>query len=139
MLGRAADDWRARSRWLRLGCATGCCLAFAQTPRADAAEDIEFVAEHLAEVAMDNRYATLPVFGSLDEETGKWSSGVQGAWTSTRTGELSSSGVLFAVFFSYLPAHLTFDLGTVLTQRFLEPLFHEGIEANWVLSCQWQY
>ena len=47
---------------------------------------------------MDNRYATLPVFGALDEETGKWSFGVQGAWTSTRTGELSSSGVLFAVF-----------------------------------------
>jgi len=274
---------------------------------------------------MDNRYATLPVFGALDEETGKWSFGVQGAWTSTRTGELSSSGVLFAVFakrslsdrwalaafgfmdtlsltgeddhrplqtlfapttpihrpvdavfdnldgtlrhfggglnvslatldswigayrwtagvlwervelhdyrmdyqilegpsagitgqidfdadyvhvtpfmglelprqwrqwavnphvliavpqprrgmqghisgpgfdlhgdteeagngtpfgdpsltlglgVSYVPAHLTFDLGTVLTQRFLEPLFHEGIEANWVLSCQWQY
>src|SRR5215208_4797967 len=98
MLARAVHDWRARSRSLRLCCATGCCLAFAQTPQADAAEDIEFVAEHLAEVAMDNRYATLPVFGSFDDETAKWSFGAQGAWTSTRTGELSSSGVLFAVF-----------------------------------------
>jgi hypothetical protein len=39
----------------------------------------------------------------------------------------------------YVPAHLTVDLGAMLTQRFLEPLIHEGIETNWLLSVQWQY
>ena len=40
---------------------------------------------------------------------------------------------------TYLPAHLTVDLGALVTQRFLEPLIHEGIEANWLFSCQWQF
>jgi hypothetical protein len=35
---------------------------------------------------MDNRYATLPVFGSFDDETAKWSFGAQGAWTNMQTG-----------------------------------------------------
>ena len=39
----------------------------------------------------------------------------------------------------YVPAHLTVDLGALLTQRLLEPLVHEGIETNWLLSCQWRF
>ena len=40
---------------------------------------------------------------------------------------------------TYLPAHLTVDLGTVITQRLLEPLINKGIDTNWVLSCQWRF
>jgi hypothetical protein len=40
---------------------------------------------------------------------------------------------------TYLPAHFTIDVGTLLTQRFLEPLIHDGVEENWLLSCQWRY
>ena len=37
---------------------------------------------------------------------------------------------------TYLPARLSVDFGTLLTQRFVEPIIHKGIEANWVLSCR---
>lgn len=50
--------WTFRARLAFLALA-GACVA----PRAHAAEDIAFVAEHLPEVAMDNRYADLPLWG----------------------------------------------------------------------------
>ena len=40
-------------------------LALAHAIRVTAAEDIEYVQEHLAEVPMDNRFATLPVWNSV--------------------------------------------------------------------------
>lgn len=40
---------------------------------------------------------------------------------------------------SYLPAHVTIDVGTLLTQRLIEPFINKGIEANWLLSCQWRF
>ena len=40
---------------------------------------------------------------------------------------------------TYLPAHFSVDLGTLVTQRLLEPIAHKGIETNWVLSCQWRF
>jgi hypothetical protein len=40
---------------------------------------------------------------------------------------------------TYLPAHFSVDLGTLVTQRLLEPIAHIGIDANWVLSCQWLF
>lgn len=40
---------------------------------------------------------------------------------------------------TYLPARLSVDIGTLLTQRLVEPVIHRGIEANWVLSCQWRF
>jgi hypothetical protein len=39
---------------------------------------------------------------------------------------------------TYRPAHLSFDLGTVLTQGLLEPYVHKGVESDWVLSVRWQ-
>jgi hypothetical protein len=98
MLARAAHAWRAHARSMRRFCATGFCLAFAQTAQAAASEDIEFVSEHLAEVAMDNRYATLPVFAAFADEPAQWSFGTQGAWANTQTGQLTLAGPLFAVF-----------------------------------------
>ena len=40
---------------------------------------------------------------------------------------------------TYLPAHLTIDVGALVTQRLLEPVIHKGIDTNWVLSAQWRF
>ena len=40
---------------------------------------------------------------------------------------------------TYRPAHLSFDLGTALSQGLLEPIVHKGIDRNWVLSVRWQH
>jgi hypothetical protein len=41
--------------------------------------------------------------------------------------------------FTYRPARLSIDLGTLLTQEWLEPVVHEGIDRNLVLSVSWTY
>jgi hypothetical protein len=53
-------------------------------------EDLEFVAEHLGEVAMDNRYAALPIWPS--QSTAAWRRTVQAGYSETRTGELELAG-----------------------------------------------
>jgi hypothetical protein len=40
---------------------------------------------------------------------------------------------------TYRPAHLSFDVGTVLTQGLIEPYVHKGIDSNWMLSVRWQH
>jgi hypothetical protein len=40
---------------------------------------------------------------------------------------------------TYLPAHLTFDVGTLLSQSLLEPLVDEGISSDLVLSAEWSF
>jgi hypothetical protein len=41
--------------------------------------------------------------------------------------------------FSYRPWNLTIDLGSAVTQAVLEPLIHEGIDRNWLISMSWSY
>jgi hypothetical protein len=64
--------------------------------RAQAKEDIEFVAEHLPEVAADNRYATLPVWNATTPPD-RWSTAVQAAFARTRAGNLQIGGPMFSV------------------------------------------
>jgi hypothetical protein len=40
---------------------------------------------------------------------------------------------------TYRPAHLSFDIGTVLTQGLIEPVVHKGVDSDWVLSVRWQH
>jgi len=40
---------------------------------------------------------------------------------------------------TYRPAHLSFDIGTALTQDLLEPHVHRGVDSDWVLSMRWQH
>jgi hypothetical protein len=40
---------------------------------------------------------------------------------------------------TYRPAHLSFDIGTALTQELIEPVVHKGVDSNWALSVRWQY
>lgn len=69
-----------------------CCC----TTTAWAAEDIEFVAEHIAEVAMDNRFGTLPVWSSSGEAIQPWSFTAQAGYATTRAGNLDMDGSMFA-------------------------------------------
>jgi hypothetical protein len=72
----------------------GCALAIADDCRA--AEDIEFVAEHLAEVPMDNRYATLPIWSADQQDTGNTVE-LQAAFSTLGSGNLEVSGPMFSV------------------------------------------
>jgi hypothetical protein len=71
-----------------------CCVALFSF-EAQAVEDIEFVAEHLPEVSMDNRYATLPVWSTNTEQPRGFLA--QAAYSSVTTGELRISGPLLSV------------------------------------------
>jgi len=53
-------------------------------------EDLEFVSEHLGEVAMDNRYAALPVWPS--ESSAVWQRTAQAGYSQTRTGNIELAG-----------------------------------------------
>ncbi|MFO1427752.1 MAG: hypothetical protein U1F11_12435 [Steroidobacteraceae bacterium] len=70
-----------------------CGIALAATYGARAAqaatEDIEFVAEHLPEVAMDNRYAGLPIWSG---SSGSASRELRVGWSRVSTGGLSLAG-----------------------------------------------
>src|SRR5258708_7735466 len=61
-----------------------------------ASESFEFVAEHLPEAAMDNRFATLPLWSHGTTTTGPWQFTVQGAGALTSTGGLSLEGPMFS-------------------------------------------
>jgi hypothetical protein len=65
--------------------------------RADAAHSFEYVAEHLPEAAMDNRFATLPLFAALATPAPLWQFTVQGAAARTEAGNLALDGPMFSV------------------------------------------
>jgi hypothetical protein len=62
-----------------------------------AAEDIEFVTEHLPEAAMDNRYATLPIWTLRDDSSDGETREVQAAYSQAEIGGLKISGPLFSI------------------------------------------
>src|SRR5262245_8319776 len=69
-----------------------CCA------NAHAKHDIEFVAEHLPEVAMDNRYATLPVWTtSAAQPDDGWTLAAQGAFSRASADALEVGGPMFSV------------------------------------------
>lgn len=95
-----------------------------------ATESFDFVAEHLAEAAMDNRYASLPVWGTT----------VQGGYMSVETGGLKLDGptVSFAAGRALsrrwsVTALAVFDALSFAgerDQRPLEPLFSKSIPLS---------
>jgi hypothetical protein len=62
-----------------------------------AKDDIEYVQEHLPEVAMDNRYATLPLWDNLKTDAAGSSVSLQSAYSNTTAGNLAISGPLFTL------------------------------------------
>jgi hypothetical protein len=87
-------------------------MAFALTPAFDAsaAEDIEFVAEHLAEVPMDNRFATLPLWSATKEAKPGWAFVGQVGYADTTVGNLKASGPLLSAAISR-PLNPRWNLG----------------------------
>ena len=83
---------------------------------ASAQEDIGFVSEHLPEVAMDNRYAQLPVWNAC-ERAGEYCGSFDLGYASTRSQTLGIDGPMFA-------AALTHDIGAwrLSGLRFFDPL-----------------
>jgi len=75
-------------------------LAFAGSARADD-KDIEYVAEHLPEVAMDNRYATLPVWQSATGPQAAPRRALGIGYSDTRSGELQLDGPTLAASWSW--------------------------------------
>jgi hypothetical protein len=72
--------------------------AFAQ--RATAEESIEFVSEHLPEIAMDNRYAILPLWNACGDGADDSSCfGLGVAYARTHSGTLSMDGPMFTMSF----------------------------------------
>src|ERR1700749_127597 len=67
----------------------------ASAARAGSPEDITFVSEHLPEIAMDNRYAQMPVWGRCAGERANCGSFTAG-YAFTRSQTLSIDGSLFA-------------------------------------------
>jgi hypothetical protein len=82
-------------RILPYACLTALVAAMPAS-QAMAEEDIEYVAEHLAEVPMDNRFATLPVWGGAREAGKRWSFSGQAGFAKTTTGELSARGPMLS-------------------------------------------
>ncbi|MEZ5473723.1 MAG: hypothetical protein R3E72_01785 [Steroidobacteraceae bacterium] len=67
-------------------------------PARAATENIEFVAEHIPEIAMDNRYATLPLWGGIDPlRPDAPQVNLTGGYSRTAAGELQLAGPMFAV------------------------------------------
>jgi hypothetical protein len=62
-----------------------------------AKQDIEFVAEHLAEVPMDNRYATLPIWDQQSSHADSIHAQLQGAYATLGSGNLDVSGPMFSI------------------------------------------
>jgi hypothetical protein len=110
-------------------CAARIALLMSCCSSAEAAHDIEFVAEHLPEAAMDNRYAALPLASSASAADRAWSFGVQAGFATTRSGHLTIEGPLFAAAASRslgdrwsLGAFAFFDPQRLTGNRDLRPL-----------------
>jgi len=79
-------------------CAAMTSLMTGGSPAARATESIEFVQEHLAEIAMDNRYATLPLWSKAAAEADtRWQFTPQVAYAKTQTGELTIDGPMVSM------------------------------------------
>jgi hypothetical protein len=67
-----------------------------------AKEDIEFVAEHLAEVPMDNRYVTLPIWlDAPHRRSAETHFELQSAYSELRSGKLSVRGPMLSARLGY--------------------------------------
>jgi hypothetical protein len=80
-------------RFLRI--AASLVAPFMLAPAAAADHSFEFVAEHLPEVAMDNRFATLPLWSGATP-AGVWQFTLQGAVARTSSGAMRLDGPMLS-------------------------------------------
>jgi hypothetical protein len=102
---------------------------------AHAAHPIEYVAEHLPEVAMDNRYAVLPVPGTCAAGR-EYCWGITGGYAQTHSQTLSIDGPMSSVSLNRQAGAWTltgfvfydsFTLGSGVEHRPLDVLFTRGV------------
>jgi hypothetical protein len=75
-----------------------CCVCAVSAPALAAPESIDVIAEHLPEAAMDNRYASLPLWARADELHGsQWLAAVGVAYARSRARGLSLEGPMLAL------------------------------------------
>ena len=74
-----------------------CALAYCSQAAAKK-EDIEYVAEHLPEVSMDNRYATLPLWtaSATSRPDDGWTFAAQGSFSRATAGGLEVGGPMLS-------------------------------------------
>jgi hypothetical protein len=114
------------------------CLALVSA-RVSAKENIEFVAEHLAEIEMDNRYASLPLWNTCDDASAADTIacfGISAGYARTQSGTLSFDGPMLALSADRpigkrlrLTSFLFFDdfsLGSGVERRPLDVLFADA-------------
>lgn len=90
--GRQGAPTEARLPWLAWLLLAGLAL-----PAAAAEHSFEFIAEHLPEVAMDNRFATLPIWGVEPLPPGRWRPSVQAASAHSASGAMALGGAMAAL------------------------------------------
>ena len=66
-------------------------------PVSQSTESIEFVQEHLAEIAMDNRYASLPLWNACINEEEAYCFAVNAGYARTYSGTLSIDGPMLSL------------------------------------------
>jgi hypothetical protein len=71
-------------------------LALATGSAAIASEDIEFTSEHIGEVGLENRFATLPIWG-IPNDGDRWSTLAQLGYTSAAADSLAVAGPMLSV------------------------------------------
>ena len=117
------------------------------------------------QIDFDGRYGYVTPFAGLElpRDFGHWSVALHGLFAFPLTiqgvkGHITGPGFDYAgdtaaagagkhfgnasltlgLTFTYRPARLSVDVGTLLSQQLLEPVVHEGIERNLVLSFFWK-
>lgn len=75
------------------------CALFVAMRSFAATHSFEFVAEHLPEAAMDNRYATLPLWDERADAVRSWQRSVQGGFARTSAGGFSLDGPMASLAF----------------------------------------
>lgn len=86
-------------RFIKLQARICISVAVLATFKADALENLDYVAEHLFEVAMDNRLATLPLWSSAEFSKPEWRFTAQLGYDWIESGSVSIAGerIAFAV------------------------------------------
>jgi hypothetical protein len=112
-----------------------------------ATESIEFVGEHLAEIPMDNRYASLPLWAPWDDDAPpEWQLTAQSGFAQTHTGSLAVDGLMVSlaagrrIAGDWQLAGLIFldslDLSSGVDRRPLEVRFAQGVPLDLPASAE---
>ena len=87
-------SWGCSAYWNTGRCLVALLLLWSAPAAAE--HSFEFVAEHLPEAAMDNRFATLPLWSGAATPAGQWQFALQGALARTTAGAMVLDGPMLS-------------------------------------------